>query len=68
MVYTIQTVCGEYELNIIGNPSKLLEIPIKFYYGINVALSETKSCSTMNDVHPEGHRSPLFVDEGVHRV
>lgn len=35
--YTMQTECGEYELRIIGDPARLLDIPIKFYYGIDVS-------------------------------
>lgn len=35
--YKVMTACGEYELNIIGNRNLLLEIPIKFYYGVDVS-------------------------------
>ena len=35
--YTMQTKHGEYELRIIGDPARLLDIPIKFYYGIDVS-------------------------------
>lgn len=35
-IYTVQTKHGKFELRIIGNPNKLLVIPIKYIYGIDV--------------------------------
>lgn len=61
----VQTCCGEYELNIIGAPEKLLIVPIKFYYGIDLSLLNLDYCSNICDVQRgtnEGHRSPLKED------
>ena len=51
MLYTVQTKCGEYELNVIGNPAALLAVPIKFYYGIDIPLRNPDNCSKIYEVH-----------------
>lgn len=34
--YKVQTKYGEFELRVLGDPARLLDIPIKFYYGVDV--------------------------------
>lgn len=35
--YTVMTKCGRFDLNIIGNPDRLLDTPIRFLYKIDVS-------------------------------
>ncbi len=33
----VQTKCGVFYFRVLGDPARLLDIPIKFYYGIDVS-------------------------------
>lgn len=50
MPITVKTVCGEYTLNIIGDPDRILDVPISYFYG---TLRKNKDCSNMSVSHRE---------------